>query len=130
MPVPAAKESTRPACFCAFHCGCPFIFRLDEYPDYLIAPMAQRCVRDVVTKGCPNVSVPNPVRFEMVEMARAFRYGAWTSRYILFACIKMRLKSYLKWQKRWYRELTTFMGEDELRAKCRDGYTPFCPGRV
>ena len=92
--------------------------------------MAQRCVRDVVTKGCPNVSVPNPVRFEMVEMARAFRYGAWTSKYTLFACIKMRLKSYLKWQKRWYRELTTFMGEEELRARCQDGYTPFCPGRV
>ena len=82
------------------HCSCPFIFRLDAYPDYLIAPMAQKCVRDVVKKGCPNVIVPDPVRFEMLEMARALRYGVWSSKYSLFACIKLILKSYLKWQKK------------------------------
>ena len=58
------------------HCSCPFIFRLDAFPDYLIAPMAQTCVRDVVKKGCPNVIVPDPVRFEMLEMARALNLAA------------------------------------------------------
>ena len=73
---PSCKGINPAGMLVCLHCGCPFIFRLDVFPDYLIAPMAQTCVRDVVKKGCPNVIVPDPVRFEMSEMARAFRF--WT----------------------------------------------------
>ena len=53
------------------HCRSPFLFRLRAYPDYLVSPMARKIVCQVVEKSCPQLQVPNPVRRDTSEVARA-----------------------------------------------------------
>ena len=62
------------------HCRNPFLFRLSDYPDYIVSPMANRIVSQVVDKCCPHVEVPNPVRRDADEIARVLRFGACTGK--------------------------------------------------
>ena len=71
------------------HCHCPFVFQVDMYPDYLVSPMAKRIVSQVVEKTLPpELTVPDPVRRDIVEVARAHRYGAFTGKFQMRNCSK------------------------------------------
>ena len=58
------------------------------------------------------------------------RYGTWSSKMSLMAIVKDRLKTYYRWQRRWYSESGSYMGDAEFNRFRDMGYTPFCPGPV
>ena len=115
------------------HCHKPFLFRIEEYPDHLIAPMAKKIVSQIISKSVPEAEVPDPVREvrkDVSEIARAMRFGTYTGKYSLSKCIKKKLVSTIKWQRKWYRECAHYAGDHWIAAHYDSGYTPFCPGPV
>ena len=111
------------------HCHVPFLFGMEEYPGYLVSPMANRIIARTAEKCCPEVTVPDPVRLDTAEISRVSRFGAWTNRMSLSAIVKEKLKSYFRWQRRWYSDSAHFNAE-EFRSNQLRGCTPYCPGPV
>ena len=111
------------------HCRAPFLFRLHEYPEYLVSPMAKRIVAHTAEKCCPEVTVPDPVRRDTAEVSRVTRYGVWTGKMSLVPLVRDKLKTYFRWQRRWYRE-SDYFKEEDFRKYQGMGYSPYCPGPV
>ena len=74
--------------------------------------------------------MPDPVRRDTAEVSRVTRYGTWSSKMSLMAIVKERLKTYYRWQRRWYPESKSFMGDAEFNRFRDMGHTPYCPGPV
>ena len=111
------------------HCRSPFLFRLREYPDYLVSPMAQKIISQVVEKSCPQLQVPNPVRRDTSEVARAVRFGQFTGQLSSAHILRLKITNYFKWQRRWYPESSNYMGEARFSQFSDMGYTPLLPRR-
>ena len=106
------------------HCRKPFLFRLSDYPDYLVSPMANRIVSQVIEKCCPQIEAPNPVRRDADEIARALRFGVFTGKSSLRSIINTKLKQYFKWQRKWCKESRFYLGGQQFARFSDLGYTP------
>ena len=81
---PSCKAVNPCGMLVCLNCHRPFLFRLKEYPSYIISPMGREVVEQTARRASPNLVVPEPVRRPTDEVARAMRYGSHTGGMPLF----------------------------------------------